>query len=161
VATIEPWHTSPVLRIDPTWVDYNGHLNQAYYIVLFDRALDEALLPVGLGPDYIATRNLSFFTVESHICYVREMFQTDPVRVRSRVLDVDEKRLHMYCEMIHAEDGWLACTSEWMFLHTDMATRRTAHWPDDVRSALDARKSASDTLERPERAGRRIAIPRK
>ena len=126
MATIEPWHTSPVLRIDPTWVDYNGHLNQAYYIVLFDRALDEALLPVGLGPDYIATRNLSFFTVESHICYVREMFQTDPVRVRSRVLDVDEKRLHRYCEMIHAEDGWL----------TPAARERSASGVDRVSSSF-------------------------
>lgn len=164
--TIEPpktpdaFHLSPVMSIEPAWVDYNGHLNQAYYVVLFDKAIDDALLPVGLGPDYIRERNLSFFTVESHFCYVREVFQTDPVRVRSRVLDVDDKRLHLYCELIHAEQEWVSCTSEWMFLHTDMTTRKTAPWPPDVRQGLDARLAAARALTRPERAGRSIAIRR-
>lgn len=152
---------SPLLKIEDGWVDYNGHLNQAYYMVLFDKAIDHALLPVGLGPHYIKERNLSFFTVESHICYVREVFKTDPVQVRSRVLDVDDKRLHMFLELVHATDGWISCTSEWMFLHTDMSTRKTAPWPSDIRANLDALQIASGQLPWPERAGRKIGIPRK
>ena len=159
--TATPLLTSPVMAIEDGWVDYNGHLNQAYYGVLFDRAVDHALLPVGLGPDYIAARNLSFMTVECHTCFVRELFRTDPVRVVSRILDVDDKRLHMFCELVHATDGWLSATSEWMFLHTDMATRRTAPWPADIRANLDALKSAAALLPAPERAGRRIGIVRR
>lgn len=152
---------SSAMTIDEAWVDYNGHLNQAYYSVLFDRAIDEALIPAGLGPDYVRHRNASYMTVENHICFVRELLQTDRVRVASRVLDVDDKRLHLFCEMQHAADGWLSCTSEWMFLHVDMQARRTAPWPGDVRARLEAMKEAALSLPRPDRAGRRIGIERK
>ena len=151
---------SPVMTIEDDWVDYNGHLNQAYYNVLFDRAIDYALTPAGLGPDYIRERNASFMTVETHVCFVRELFKTDPVRIALRVLDIDDKRLHTYCEMQHATDGWLSCTSEWMFLHVDMGARRTAPWPADIRANLEALKAAGAALPRPQRAGRSIGIKR-
>ncbi len=152
---------SPVIAIDSDWVDYNGHLNQAYYGVIFDRAIDDALMPIGLGPDYIKQRNCSYMTVESHTCFIRELMQTDPVRVVSRILDVDDKRLHMYCELQHAIDGWDAATVEYMFLHIDMSVRRTSPWPSDLRGRLEALKIAAEPLGRPERAGRRIGIPRR
>jgi len=154
-------HLSDVMSIEEAWVDYNGHLNQAYYSVLFDRGIDEALMVAGLGPEYITAQNASYMTVETHLCFVRELFKTDTVRVTSRVLDVDDKRLHLYCEMLHATEGWLSCTSEWMFLHIDMNARRTAPWPADMRAALEAMKAAASALERPERAGRSIGIRRK
>ena len=156
-----PLLTSSVMAIDPAWVDYNGHLNQAYYGVIFDRSIDQVLMPVGLGPDYIKTRNLSFMTVECHTCFVRELMQTDPVRVVSRIVDVDDKRLHMFSELVHASDGWLSATAEWMFLHVDMSTRRTSAWPADIREKLDALKTAAATLPLPDRVGRKIGIVRK
>ena len=152
---------SPVMVIEPAWVDYNGHLNQAYYGVLFDRALDHALHPLGLGPDYIRDRNLSFMTVECHTCFVRELFHTAKVRVASRIVDLDDKRLHMFCELHDAGEGWLSATAEFMFLHIDMGTRRTAPWPADIRSKWDAMRAVTAILPPPERSGRRIAIPRK
>lgn len=152
---------SAVMSIEEAWVDYNGHLNQAYYSVLFDRGIDEALMTAGLGPEYITAQNASYMTVETHLCFVRELFKTDTVRVASRVLDVDDKRLHLYCEMLHATEGWLSCTSEWMFLHIDMNARRTAPWPADMRASLEAMKAAASRLPRPERAGRSIGIKRK
>ena len=120
---------SPEIAIESGWVDYNGHLNQAYYGVIFDRSIDEALAPLGLGPDYIKQRNCSYMTVESHTCFIRELMQTDPVRVVSRILDLDGKRMHMFCELQHARDGWLAASVEYMFLHIDMNIRRTSPWP--------------------------------
>ncbi len=152
---------SPEFAIEPGWVDYNGHLNQAFYGVIFDRAIDEALMPVGLGPDYIKAHNCSFMTVEHHTCFIRELLRTDAVRVYSRVLDLDDKRLHMFCEMKHAAEGWLAATVEYMFLHIDMGVRRTAPWPADLRGRLEGLKARSAALPQPERAGRRIGIPRK
>lgn len=164
------------MTLDPSWVDYNGHLNQAYYGVLFDRALDHALAPAGLGPDYIRDRNLSFMTVECHTCFVRELIHPAKVRVTSRIVDIDDKRLHIYCELLHAgedgagddgavedraSEGWLAATAEFMFLHIDMQTRRTAPWPTDVRSKLDAIRAMTADLPVPERAGRRIGIPKR
>lgn len=152
---------SPVVAIEDGWVDYNGHLNQAYYGVIFDRAIDAALGPVGLGPDYIKTRNCSYMTVESHTCFIRELMQQDPVRVATRVLEIDDKRLHTFSELRHATEGWVAATVEYMFLHIDMSVRRTSPWPADLRSSLEALKVAGTTLPWPERAGRRIGIVRK
>lgn len=156
-----PLILSPEMSIDPAWVDYNGHLNQAYYGVLFDRALDDALMPAGLGPDYIETRNLSFMSVECHTCFVRELFHTAKVRVASRIVDLDEKRMHMFCELSNASEDWLSATAEFMFLHIDMKTRRTTPWPADIRARLDAIQAATASLPLPDRVGRKIGIPRK
>ena len=156
-----PEIASDVIEIEDGWVDYNGHLNQAYYGVIFDRAIDSALSPVGLGPEYIAQRNCSYMTVESHTCFVREVLRTDKVSVVTRILEVDDKRLHSYSELRHAHEGWLAATVEYMFLHIDMAVRRTAPWPPDLRAALDALEARTGDEPWPERAGRRIGIKRK
>jgi len=154
-----PLMSSPQ-AIDPAWIDYNGHLNMAYYSVIFDRALDEMLLPIGLGPEYIRKAGCTYMAVEAHICYLREVFRTDVVRVSLRVLDLDAKRAHLYCEMRHAMDDWLAATSEWMFVHVDLTARRAAPWPSQIFERLDAVRQAGAQLGLPERAGRRIGIRR-
>lgn len=155
-----PLVSSPI-AIDAAWIDYNGHLNMAYYNVIFDRALDETLQPTGLGPGYVRATGCTFMTVEAHICYLREVFRTDTVRVSVRVLDLDAKRMHAYCEMRHATEDWVAATSEWMFLHVDTNERRATPWPSGIFQKLDAIRQAGAHLEPPERAGRRIGIPRK
>jgi acyl-CoA thioester hydrolase len=154
-------HRSRIMTIDPQWIDYNGHLNMAYYNVLFDLAIDEFLIETGLGPDYIRAAGCSYMCVEVHICYVREIFLADPVVVDFRVLDVDGKRLHTYAEMRHAHENWLSATSEAMFLHTDMTARKVVPWPTDLATKLGELKTASDALPRPARAGRGIAIKRR
>lgn len=151
---------SSIMAIEDGWIDYNGHLNMAYYNVMFDRAADEAMASVGLGPDYVSARQMSFMTAEIHVCYVREVFRADPVRVRFRILDMDAKRLHVFSELVHATEGWLSATSEQMYLHLDMAARKVAPWPADVETALRGMFSAHQGPW-PERAGRKIGIARK
>src|SRR5580693_8140081 len=102
---------SSVMRVEPAWIDYNGHLNMAYYNVLFDRAVDEVYELLGLGLDYLKTRRHSTFTAEVHVRYLRELKEGDPVRVSFQLLDYDEKRLHYFEELLHAEEGWLSATS--------------------------------------------------
>jgi acyl-CoA thioester hydrolase len=97
---------------------------------------------------------------QSHTSFVHELFQTDTVRVRVRVVDVDEKRLHMFSEMLHATEGWLAATQEWMFLHLDMSARRVSPWPPEIRERLEALK-AGVRLPPHKNMGRTVAIPRK
>src|ERR1700736_1647015 len=83
---------SSVMLVDPAWIDYNGHLNMAYYNVLFDRAVDEAFALVGIGPEYVKRRNCSFFTAEVHVRYLRELRAGDPVRVTVQLLDIAAQR---------------------------------------------------------------------
>jgi acyl-CoA thioester hydrolase len=149
---------SSVMRVEPAWIDYNGHLNMAYYNVLFDRAVDEAFTLVGIGPDYVAQRNCSFFTAEVHVRYLRELHAGDPVRVTVQLIDCDAKRLHFFEQLFHATEGWVSATSEDIALHVDMGTKKTAPFPADVLARIDKMQAAHARLPRPEAAGRRIEM---
>jgi len=150
---------SSAMKVESGWIDYNGHLNMAYYNVLFDRAVDEMYELAGIGEDYLKERRRSFFTAEVHIRYLRELHAGDPVRVTFQLLDFDSKRLHYFEQLFHAVDGWVAATSENMSLHVDIDSKKTAAFPDDIAKRLDQLKNSHARLPRPEAAGRRIAMP--
>ncbi len=147
------------MKVEPSWIDYNGHLNMAYYNVLIDRAVDEAFELVGLGQDYLTSRNASYFTAEAHVRYVRELSANMAVRVTLQLLSYDAKRLHFYAELLHAGEGWVSATSEQLALHVDMKTRRVAPWPDDILERLAAMKASHASLPMPEAVGRKISMP--
>ncbi len=149
------------MSIEPAWIDYNGHLNMAYYNVLFDRAVDEAFGLCGLGPDYVQTRNHSFFLVESRIRYRRELTLGDPVRMTLQLVDFDDKRLHYVMDIRHAEEGWLAAACENLSINVDMESRRAAPFPADILSNLASMKAAHAWLPVPDMLGSGVAMPRK
>ena len=150
---------SSIMKVEPSWIDYNGHLNMAYYNVLIDRAVDEAFELVGLGPDYVTGRNASYFTAEAHVRYLRELASGAPVRVTLQLLGYDAKRIHFYAELMHAKENWLSATSEQLALHVDMASRRVVAWPDDILERLAAMRAAHASLPVPDAVGRRISMP--
>ena len=150
---------SSVMQIEPQWIDYNGHLNMAYYNVMFDRAIDEFLFELGIGPAYMKTRHGSTFTAECHVRYLREIHLGDPVQVSILLLGADEKRLHTFEELRHANEGWLSATSENMALNVSMDAKKTAPFPADVMAHLARMKAAHASLPVPQGAGRRIAMP--
>ena len=152
---------SSVMQIEPQWIDYNGHLNMAYYNVLFDRAVDEVYELLGCGLAYLRESQHSCFTAEVHVRYLRELSAGDLVRVAFQLLDFDAKRLHYFEELHHAEQGWLSATSENMVLHVDMAARKTVPFPEGIAVRLAKMKAAHAALPEPEAVGRRIAMPRK
>ena len=148
-----------VMQIEPQWIDYNGHLNMAYYNVLFDRGIDQMWAEFGVGPDYMKERNCSTFSAEAHIRYLREVQLGDPVRVTVYILAADEKRIHTFEELRHATEGWLSATSEGMSLHVDMASRKTAPFPPDIAARIRVIAQAHSTVPRPDGVGRHIAMP--
>jgi acyl-CoA thioester hydrolase len=152
---------SSLMRVEQGWIDYNGHLNMAYYNVLFDRAVDEAFTLVGCGPDYVKARNHSCFTAEVHVRYLRELHAGDPVRVTFQLLDYDAKRIHYFEQLFHADEGWVSATSENMALHVDLKAKKTAVFPPDVATCLAKMKAFHAMLPVPEAAGRRITMPGK
>ncbi len=151
---------SRVLDIQKEWIDYNGHLNMAYYNVLFDNGTDEALDALGIGAGYARERRMTIYTAEAHVCYVQELHLDHKVRVSFQLLDHDEKRLRAYQEIRHI-DGWLAATSETLSLHVDMTGPKVASFPADVLAKIEAMRAAHAVLPMPERAGRAIGIRRK
>lgn len=151
---------SRVMEVEEGWIDYNGHMNMAYYNVLFDRSVDEAYEEMGLGPSYAETRRLTTYTAEVHVCYVRELHLGDKVTCDFQLLDFDEKRFHVFQELRHV-DGWTAATSEGLSLHIDMSGPKVAPFPADIRARIEAMHASHASLPRPERAGRSIGIRRK
>ena len=149
---------SSTVRVEKQWIDYNGHLNLAYYHVLFDRALDEAFGLAGLGPDYVDENNASYFAAETHTLYKRELTLDDPVRTTVQLIDVDEKRMHVYLEVRHANEGWISASCEMLSLHVDMDTRKVSPFPPEIKRNLDVMYAAHSRLPRPEAIGRSIGI---
>lgn len=151
---------SKILFVKPEWIDYNGHLNVAWYEVLFGIGIGALFDVVGLGETYRATRNKSLFAVEAHLSYIREIGPKDTVVVDNQILDHDLKRLRLFQTLIHAEEGYMVATREMMQLHIDMETRKTAPFPDDILLRIAACAEAHGKLPLPKQAGRSIAIPR-
>lgn len=153
-------HRSRILTVEPQWIDYNGHLNMAYYSVLMDRAADQVFDVFGLGETYRHETNHSTFSAEYHMCYLRELHEGDKVYVTTQLLDLDEKRFHFYQELFH-EDGWLSAAGEGLSLHVDLAGPRVAPMPPDVLTRMRAMLKEHRNLSSPDRAGRKIGIPAK
>lgn len=154
-----PFLSAP-MEIKPDWIDYNGHLNMAYYNVLFDHGVDEIWTALGFGPDYREARNLSTFTAEFHVCYLRELHLGAKVRVSFQLLAHDEKRFHFYQELIH-EDGWVSATGEGLALHIDMSGPRVAPMPADILANVATLATRHAALPIPERVGRKMGVPGK
>jgi acyl-CoA thioester hydrolase len=160
---IEPEFPAPfvssVMGIEPQWIDYNGHLNVAYYNVLFDRAVDEIYELVGLGPDYLKRTKHSTMVAEAHVRFLREVHESDPLRVSVQLLDYDSKRVHLFEQLQHATEGWVSATCETMTLHVDMTAKKVAPFPDFVMQALARMNAAHSALPRPDGVGRSIGMP--
>src|ERR1700754_5362101 len=140
---------SSVMQIEPQWIDYNGHLNMAYYNVMFDRAIDQLWLQLGIGVTYMKERHGSTFTAECHVRYLREIHLGDPVQVSVYLLAADEKRIHTFEELRHATEGWISATSENMTVHIDMTVRKVAPFPPDIQPRIADVVNAHAAVARP------------
>lgn len=143
----------------PEWIDYNGHLNLAFYMVAFDHATDLFFDYVGLDRAYRQEQDCSTFAAEAHLLYQREVGERDSLRITTQLIAFDEKRLRFFHRMYHARDGYQAATSENLSLHVDMKRRKVAPMPDEILQRLAAVKTAHDCLGPPGEAGRAIVRP--
>ena len=148
-------------RVRPEWIDGNGHMNVGFYVVAFDHATDTLCELLGVSWEYTRRELGMIFVLEAHVTYDRELLPDAPYRVTTQLLDHDAKRIHVFHEMYHAEDGFLAATNELAILHVDFITRRSAAWPDETQARLAAMAEAHSKLPRPAKAGRTIGLKRK
>ena len=149
---------SPIYTVRPEWIDANGHLNLAYYLVLLDWATDALWAEIGLG-DVLRATGHATFAAESHVLYRAELTAGETVRVQALVLGADAKRMHIAHEMRRCEDGTLAAMQELMYLCVDLGTRRVASFPAPIAQGLQQAVHAHAGLQRPDWIGRRIAMP--
>jgi acyl-CoA thioester hydrolase len=145
--------------VRPEWIDSNGHMNLAYYVVVFDFATDALYKALDIGDAYRDWSGNSCFTAETHTLYEREVHLGDKLLVRTWLLGADTKRLHYFHEMFHTESEERSAVQELMALHIDMSIRRVAPFPPQQYAALQeaVKQFAPATL--PKDAGRRITLP--
>jgi acyl-CoA thioester hydrolase len=146
--------------VRPEWIDFNGHMNLAFYVLAFDHATDRLLHHVNLGEAYMRRTGSSVFVLEAHVVYKREMKLGDRMRFTTQLLGYDDKRLHYIHHMYHADEGFLAAANEIMAVHVDMAARRASPIPPEAARALARLRAAQAHLPIPPEAGRAIGLAR-
>ena len=144
--------------VPPDWIDYIGHMMDAYYFVAFTEATEAFLDHLGLGEGYRAGRGCGMYTVESHLCFGRSVRAGAELAYDSQLLGGDEKRLHVFHRMSCA--GAVVATNELMFLHVDIAAERVTAMPPDRWRAVAELAAAHAALAPPAAAGRRIQLSR-
>ncbi len=146
--------------VQPEWIDYNGHMNVAFYVLAFDKATDGLLDHLGLGEAYRRATNCSVYVLEAHVTYDRELKLGETLAIDTQLIDADAKRLHFFHRMTHAEAGYLAATCELMGLHVDLAGPKAAPMPPAALAAIERLLAAHRLLPPPPQLGRRISIKR-
>lgn len=150
-------------RVEPAWVDYNGHLNDAYYMVAFSLATDGLMAQVGLDAAGRAATGHTMYTLEVHLNYVQEVHEGVAIEVRTQILGVDAKRVHVFHTLHRQGDGTLLATNEQMLANIDASNAetgpKTAPFAPGVAALLVPLAQAHATLPRPANAGRSIALP--
>ena len=147
--------TEPVVWTEPVrdeWIDYNGHLSEPYYVLVFGHATDAVMEHVGLGPEYRARASASLFTVEAHVRYLDQVPAGADLEVQSSVIGASGKLLRIWHEL--RVDGTLRATEEVLGVHVDTAIGRSSPFPARHRSADRCRpRAAAGGGRRSDRAG--------
>ena len=150
--------------IKPEWLDYNNHMNVAYYVLIFDKAGERLVSDIGLSEAVTKATDISWMVLENHVTYNNEVVLDQQVDVRVQLLDYDAKRLHLYFEMYgQNEDGseYLASTLEQMVMCVDLSVRRGCEFPENVAASIAALAGQQEALPKPDNIGRTIGIRRK
>lgn len=153
---------TPVMRVPPEWIDYNGHMNVAYYSMAFDKSSDTIFDDVlGIGGDYAKQLKMGPMILQQQIHFVGELLEGERFQCFWQLLDWDAKRLHFFGEMRNLEDGSVAALTETMGMNVDLVARRSAPYPDWAFARIEALGRAHASLPRPPQAGSVIGIRRK
>ena len=144
------------VKVRPEWIDYNGHMNEGFYVVVFSEANDTVYDLIGLDAAGRERMGRSLFTAETHVTYVSEAKLGDEVEVQTLVASYDVKRLHLLHAMRRVAHAPLLATAEMMVLHVDTAARRVVPFAPDVLNRVRAIAEGHAALPAPPQLGRAI-----
>lgn len=140
------------------WIDYNGHMSEAYYVLVFGFATDELLAIIGVDEAYREANQCSVYTLEAHINYLLEVPEGVAIRVVTQLLARDHKRMHVYHRMVREDSGDTVATTELMLMYIDMASGRSCNFPPTIEANVSALATRHAGLDAPEYAGRVIRL---
>jgi acyl-CoA thioester hydrolase len=152
------FYETPVLR---DWIDYNGHMNVAYYLLVFDRGTDGLLDRLGIGAAYQAATRRTVYVVEAHLSYLSEVKEGEKLAVETLLVAADAKRLHFFHRMRRGRGGPPVAAAELLCLHVDQTgeSPKAAPFDEAARRRIAALLAEQQGLERPPQLGRAIGLP--
>jgi len=148
--------------IRPDWIDYNGHLRDAYYVLVASLAVDDVMDHLGLDAAYRERTHGTLYTLEMHVHYLHEVKASDDLAVISSVLDFDRKRIHLGCRFTCSRVAEPVATTDMMLLHVRQGDKpASASFPDEVLAALEALKVSPAARDAFAPGSRQIALRRR
>jgi acyl-CoA thioester hydrolase len=146
--------------IRPEWIDYNGHLRDAYYGLIVSEATDALMDRVGVDAAYRSRTGCTLYTLEMHFHFLHEVKQADTVAVEVRILAVDRKRIHAAFELARTGHAAVAATAELMLLHVRQQgdTVASEPFPPEVTTRLAQLQAASVRLQADGPGSRRMEL---
>lgn len=123
-------------RVEPEWLDYNGHMNVAYYTRAFDKAGEQFVASVGLSEAQTRETGNSWMVTEAHITYQNEANCADDLKINTRILALDTKRIHLFQSMYRKADSTLLATNEQLILHVNLQQRKVKPFTPEVMQKL-------------------------
>jgi carnitine 3-dehydrogenase len=146
--------------VDPAWIDYNGHMTEASYLTAFGDASDALFRYIGIDEAYRAAGH-SFYTVETHINFYKEVGMGEPIHIATQLLGLDEKRLHLFHTMTHGLTHNMLATTEQMLVHVDMQAASASPIPPEIYAALHAIMATHSQMPLPKQVGRQMTLKKK
>ena len=156
-----PALTTYTTKILPDWVDYNGHLRDAFYLLIFSYATDALMDTLGLDGENREASGHSLFTLELHLNYLHEVKLGAEVEVHTQLIAHDAKRLHLYHSLHRVGDDKELAGNEQMLMHVDLAGPQATLFTEATLQRLAAISAAQAELPRPALLGRVIGLPAK
>jgi acyl-CoA thioester hydrolase len=146
-------------QVQQDWVDYNGHLRDAFYMLIFSYAVDGLMDAIGLDAQSRDSTGMTLFTLEAHVNYLHEVKLHAPIEVRAQIIAMDRKRLQLYLTLHLEGQDQVMAASEQMLLHVDLSGPRSAPFGEVTQAALEGMMAEQKDWPAAEYAGRRIALP--
>lgn len=146
--------------VNSDWVDYNGHMNDACYVIVFSNAINELMERIGLNEVFRVQQQVSIFTLQSMVHYLQEVREGEPLRIEVQLLESDSKKLRVFFTMLQGDTGEELAAMESLLLHMDMASRRAAPFLPQTQAQINEIQQAHSCLPFPELSGRSIALRR-
>ena len=146
-------------KVLPEWIDYNGHMNVAYYTLAFDKALDFFFEDVlGIGPTFVEKNKEGPFALKASYNYFSELLEEEIFFVDISILDFDSKRVHLFGEMRKDKSLELSAVFETVLMNMDLSARTVKQYPDRVLELLSIFKSSLVVDNIPIEIGKRITL---
>jgi len=146
-------------HVRPEWVDYNSHMTDSRYLQVFGDATDALFRSVGVNDAYRKSGR-AMYTVESHVTYAAEAKSLEDLYVTTQLIDVDEKRVHLFHVLCRGRDDATVATCEQIYIHVDSAAGKVTPMDTEVRAMLEPIRAAHAKLPPPRQKGRYVGMPR-